>query len=95
MTPYEEKLAALGITNRGQLATGFETIGVHQFHESSLINRSAHRSDFIRPVAEDLTALNPPHTATFQKAARKKWAAISPEERSRRAKLVAATKRIN
>lgn len=68
MTPYEEKLAALGITNRGQLASGFIQIGVEQFHESELINPRALRSDFIRPVAEDLTRLNPPTTAVFRKA---------------------------
>lgn len=70
---FEETCAELGI-NRGQLAVGFHDGGsIAQFHQSQLINRRARKRDFKRPVAEDLTKLNPKITPVSQAAAVLYW----------------------
>lgn len=88
MTKYELRLATLGITQRGQLATGFEDSGVVvQFRESHLINRAASTVEKPPPLTEDLSALNPPNFKGHQRRIKALWQKMSPKERQRRARL--------
>lgn len=88
ITDYEKRLAALGITNRGQLATGFEDGGaVIPFRESPLLDRAASTVAKPPPLTEDLSSLNPKNLEGHQRRIKAIWRKMSPEERKRRAKL--------
>jgi hypothetical protein len=86
-TAYEKRLAALGITNRGQLATGFEDGGfILQNREAHFIDPKASRVAKAPPL-EDLSALNPATTRPYQTRVKRIWRGLSEAEKKRRSKL--------
>lgn len=70
---YEERLAALGITQRGQLASGFkpDMLGISEFHESEYVNKDAGMRIKAPALNLDLSHLNDPRCVDSKKFGRR------------------------